>query len=219
MSIALRAEYRACRMKSSQPASTTSETDVLATSGSLLERARRRDARAWEQLVELYTPLVYFWCRRGLLPDQDIADVVQEVFRAVVTGIDGFRRERPGDTFRGWLRTVTRSKIADHYRGHGMPQSIGGSDIQRRLDRLEAPDDEELNDPAEASAQQALLYRGFEAIRDEFQPQVWRSFWGTVVEGRAVGDVAAELDMRPGTVRVYKCRVSQRLRQALGDVE
>jgi RNA polymerase sigma-70 factor (ECF subfamily) len=191
----------------------------LATSGSLLERARRRDAGAWEQLVELYTPLVYYWCRRGLLPDQDVADVVQEVFRAVVTGIDGFRRDRPGDTFRGWLRTITRSKISDHFRGKDCADAIGGSQMQRRLDLLPAPDDDEVDDPAEVSAQQSLLQRGLEAIRGEFEPQVWQAFWRTAVESRDVSDVAAELNMRPGTVRVYKCRVSQRLRQVLGDVE
>jgi len=39
-----------------------------------------------------------------------------------------------------------------------------------------------------------------------------------VVEGRAAADVGADLDMRPGTVRVSKSRVLLRLRKELGDV-
>jgi RNA polymerase sigma-70 factor (ECF subfamily) len=48
---------------------------------------------------------------------------------------------------------------------------------------------------------------------------VWDAFWQVVVEEKSVADVAHSLKMRPGTVRVAKCRVLQRLRQQLGDVE
>src|SRR4051812_13633655 len=88
-------------------------SDALPTSRSLLALAKERDGPAWTRLVELYTPLVYFWCRRGPVQEQDIPDVVQDVFRSVVTGLASFRKQREGDTFRGWLRTITRSKISD----------------------------------------------------------------------------------------------------------
>jgi Transposase IS66 family len=41
--------------------------------------------------------------------------VRQEVFQTVARGIAGFRRDRPGDSFRGWLYTSTRSRLLDHY--------------------------------------------------------------------------------------------------------
>src|SRR5207249_4270036 len=75
-----------------------------ATSRSLLDRLKADDAAAWDRLVGLYAPLMSRWCRRWDLPEQDIADVLQEVFQAVATHIGGFRKERAGDTFRGWLR-------------------------------------------------------------------------------------------------------------------
>jgi RNA polymerase sigma-70 factor (ECF subfamily) len=37
------------------------------------------------------------------------------------------------------------------------------------------------------------------------------------IEGRATADVAADLGMQPGAVRVAKSRVLQRLRRELGD--
>src|SRR5262249_38820643 len=54
-----------------------------ATSRSLLERIKANDAAAWDQLVTLYGPLVFHWCRSWDLQDQDTADVCQEVFQAV----------------------------------------------------------------------------------------------------------------------------------------
>src|SRR2546429_459226 len=101
------------------------------TSPSLLARARANQPAAWEQLVDLYAPLVYHWCRRAALGPEDTADVFQEVFRAVARNLSDFRREREGDTFRGWLRTITRNKVRDHYRRHQEgPQAIGGTDAQ-----------------------------------------------------------------------------------------
>ena len=75
-----------------------------ATSPSLLRRVKKDDAAAWDRLVGLYAPLVYHWCRGADLPEQEIADVFQDVFQAVATHIADFRRDGANDTFRGWLR-------------------------------------------------------------------------------------------------------------------
>src|SRR5580698_9987695 len=86
---------------------------VTATSASLLELVKADDAAAWERLVGLYAPLVFYWCRRWDLQETDTADVFQEVFLSVATHIGGFRKDQPGGTFRGWLRTITRNKVLD----------------------------------------------------------------------------------------------------------
>src|SRR5438874_1656490 len=78
---------------------------------SLLERARGGDEDAWHQLMALYRPLVLFWCGRGAVPVDDAEDVVQEVFACVASNLVGFRGDRPGDTFCGWLRVVTRNQV------------------------------------------------------------------------------------------------------------
>jgi RNA polymerase sigma-70 factor, ECF subfamily len=193
---------------------------ALATSRSLLDCARHQDGQAWEKLVELYAPLVYFWCRRGQIAEQDIADVVQEVFRAVVVNIGSFRKEQPGDTFRGWLRIVTKSKLSDFYRRQSRtPPAAGGTDAHCRLQQVPAEMDLDGGDDADAPVEQALFQHGLEAIRQQFEPQTWEAFWRVVALQQPVAEVAQALAMRPGTVRVAKCRVLQRLRQQLGDIE
>ncbi len=99
-----------------------------ATSRGLLERVKVDDAAAWHRLVDLYAPLVYRWCRGFGLPEPDAADVFQDVFQAVASSIACFRKEKEGDTFRGWLRTITRNKIRDHFRIRGRePAGEGGT--------------------------------------------------------------------------------------------
>ena len=89
----------------------------LPTSLTLLDRVRGRDPAAWQRLVHLYGPLVQTWCRHWGVTGPDAEDVAQEVFQAVAAGVGEFRRDRPGDTFRGWLKGIVRHKLLDHLRG------------------------------------------------------------------------------------------------------
>jgi RNA polymerase sigma-70 factor (ECF subfamily) len=182
-------------------------------------RVRSRDQAAWERLVRLYTPLVYCWCRHGGLQAADAADVGQEVFQAVARNIDNFRRERPGDSFRGWLRTITRHKLADFYRERQAPViATGGTDaetlMQLAVDEILTPDP-----TSEAQEADLLVRRTIELIRGDFEERTWQAFWRVAVDGRPVADVALELGMTANAVYLAKGRVLRRLREELADLE
>jgi RNA polymerase sigma-70 factor (ECF subfamily) len=188
------------------------------TSGSLLERVKAGDPAAWERLISLYAPLVYNWSRNWDLQNQDIADICQEVFLSVVGHIATFRKEKKGDTFRGWLRTILRNKVHDHFRRLGQQgQGVGGTDAQRRFAQFSMPQSEEESRVADVE-ERALFHRALDLIRAEFEQRTWQAFWQTAIDGRAPKDVAADLGMSPGAVRVAKSRVLHRLREELGDV-
>jgi RNA polymerase sigma-70 factor (ECF subfamily) len=189
------------------------------TSRSLIERVRANEVSAWDHLVALYAPLVWHWCRQWDLQDQDAADVFQEVFLSVATHIGDFRKDRASDTFRGWLRIITRNKVHDYFRRRGHePGGAGGTDAQLRLSALPAPQTPEERSEADAKVESGLFFRALEGIKGEFEPRTWQAFWKTAVDGRAPKDVAVELSMSPGAVRVAKSRVLQRLRGELGDL-
>src|SRR5262245_31788094 len=95
---------------------------------------------AWERLTSLYAPLVYHWCRGMHLAEQDMPDVFQQVFQSVALHIQGFHSDRPGDTFRHWLRAITRNKVRDHFRRCAkQAQAAGGTDAQIYFSQLAAP--------------------------------------------------------------------------------
>jgi RNA polymerase sigma-70 factor (ECF subfamily) len=192
---------------------------VTGTSSSLLDRVKAREAEAWDRLVALYAPLVYHWCRRWDLREEDLADVFQEVFKTLLANIATFRKERPGDTFRGWLCRITRNKALDHFRRLRKGEAgAGGTQAWTRLSELPAPEAGEAADPEEAAAMRRLFLRALDLIRPEFEERTWQAFWRTAVEGRAPRAVALELSMTSGAVRVAKSRVLQRLREELGDL-
>jgi RNA polymerase sigma-70 factor (ECF subfamily) len=129
----------------------------------------------------------------------------------VARSIDGFRHDRPGDTFRGWLYSITRNKIRDRLRKAEAP-GVGGTDAQLRLAALPA-EDADPESPADPEGERALYMQAIEMIRGEFEPKSWQAFWRVTVDGRSAADVAAELGMSRNAVYLARSRILGRLRE------
>lgn len=186
------------------------------TSSSLLGRVRLHDEAAWERLVRVYGVRVLDWCRlASIRNEEDQLDVCQEVFRAVACNIDGFRHDRPEDTFRGWLRTITHSKIVDYARRRNrQPLAAGGSAARDQF--LAIPDCLPDSDSDIGNNERALLAgRVMALVRNEFEERTWQAFWLTMVEEKSPSIVAQALEMTPAAVRQAKSRVLRRLREEL----
>lgn len=188
------------------------------TSLTLLGRLRADEPDAWTRLVFLYGPLVRGWAARKGVVGADAEDVEQEVFRVVVGRLADFRRDRPGDSFRGWLFGVTRNVLlAHHRRAAQRPRAGGGTDFRERIDAIPDPAGDPADDDSPAD-RAALYHRGLELVRAEFEPKTWQMFWRHAVDGRTAPDVAAELGASSAAVRQAKSRVLRRLREELGDL-
>jgi RNA polymerase sigma-70 factor, ECF subfamily len=189
-----------------------------ATSKTLLQRLRANDSEAWRVMVRLYTPLVRHWATRGGVRGVDVEDVTQEVLQAAATHLQNFRRDKPGDSFRGWLRGITRNMVLQHFRRSGRnPRASGGTDALVQLQEVEdAANQDADEDPAEEL--DGLRRRALELVRSEFEERTWRAFWMTVVEGRAPADIAAEMGVTPTAIRMAKSRVLRRLKETFGDM-
>jgi RNA polymerase sigma-70 factor (ECF subfamily) len=188
-----------------------------ATPVTLLERVRAHDPEAWHRLVRLYRPLVLAWCTRGGVSASDAEDVAQEVFTAAAAALERFRHDRPGDTFRGWLRAITRNQILVLFRrSRGHAPAEGGSDAWHNLKAVVDP----LPGPGEDEAAELgrLYQRAAELVRGEFEERTWRAFELTVLEDRDTAEVARELHMTANNVRQAKSRVLRRLREEAGDL-
>lgn len=202
--------------------------DASRTSHTLIGRAKAREPAAWERLAKLYSPLVYYWCQESGLPQADLHDVFQDVFCALARDIDKFQPIE-GGSFRGWLRTITRNKVMDHFRKSGLdPIAFGGTDALNLFDQIPAAAQQLLTDNSsdhslgryaqnESEIHQSILCEALSNVRSSFTEQTWKAFWMVVIDGRETLAVAKDLNMRPGTVRVAKSRVLKRLRLEIGD--
>ena len=142
--------------------------------------------------------MVAYWCKHAGVQGQDADDLLQDVFQAVVKNLESFRREQAGQTFRGWLRGITRNKVRDYYRRRANePTAQGGTDAHLRLQQVA-----EAELPADTEDDLSALYRrALDSVRSEFEDKTWQAFWQTAVDNQAAADVAAELGMTSAAVR------------------
>lgn len=187
------------------------------TRPSLLLRMRNvEDAAAWEQFVEIYTPLVFGFCRNRGLQEADAADVAQDVMRAVSRSIGTFDYQPEKGTFRSWLFTVTRNKFnnfLEKRRHH--PQGTGETVVLEFLDAQPCPEKDETWD---VEYHRRLFEWACEQIRAEFNEKTWQAFWRASVNEESGEEVAKALGLSVGAVYIAKSRVRTRLRECVGAI-
>ena len=190
------------------------------TSHSLLRRAREYDTAAWERLTAVYSPLVYQWCRRSGLQSSDAADVVQEVFASVATSLDRFRKDRPEDSFRGWLWTIAKNKTRDHFRARARgAEAKGGTTAQLQLESLPENPPSDASDSTGEHLHSKLARRAVALMKTDFAENTWRAFWLTAVEHQPAASVAEQLDMTVAAVYMAKSRVLRHLRKEFAGLD
>lgn len=176
----------------------------------LLERLRLpANQEAWGRFVDLYTPLLFHWARSCGLQADDAADLVQDVFVALLEKLPAFNYD-PQKSFRAWLRTVTMNLWRDRQRAvatRPLPVGTGAVAEAAVPDPARVLEDEEYRS--------YLVSRALKLMQADFEPASWRAVWAHAVEGRSAPKVAAETGLSVAAVYCAKFRVLSRLRSEL----
>lgn len=182
---------------------------MLTTQITLLDRLRTPSNQdAWCRFVDLYTPLLFQWARRWGAKTEDAADLVQDVFTALLRKLPSFSYN-PQQSFRAWLRTVSGNLWRDRQRAaatRAIPGDAG------RIDELAVEADPSFEDEEYRSY---LVGRALQLMQADFKPVTWRAVWEHAILGRPAAAVAEELGLTPAAVSCAKFRVLSRLRQEL----
>lgn len=185
------------------------------TSSSLLYRARSHDPAAWEVICTLYTPLIHRWSARFGVPKHDMADVAQDVLLAVYRSFGGFRRDEPGQSFRGWLKTITWSKAMDLARTRvGRLQLHDAEAVNGLADPVADEPSQELDSEDES----VLLQKAFSIVRSDFPGWYTQAFDLLVLQERSTEEVANRLGKAKGAIWNAKSRILKELRLRFSDL-
>jgi RNA polymerase sigma-70 factor (ECF subfamily) len=183
----------------------------------LLQRALQQQPDAWDKLVNLYGPLVYRWCRRWGLQPKDAENVGQEVFVRVFQGLPRLRGDRPGDSFRAWLRQIVRNCCRDHARQQKrIAQPTGGNDALERM--AEVKDDDPELAVADREDNSVLHQQAVQLIRREFSDRDWTIFQRLVINDESPAAIASDLNASANAVYLVKSRVLRRLREEFAEL-
>src|SRR5262249_428439 len=111
------------------------------TRKSLLDRLKNwQDNESWQEFFNTYWRLIYGFAMHRGLTHQEAEDVVQETVVAVAKNIPGFQYDPANCSFKTWLLTETRSKIAREFEKRArqpVVQSTAAPDDSRATPLLE----------------------------------------------------------------------------------
>lgn len=188
------------------------DESIHSITSTLLSRARLGEREAWERLVDLYGPLVFYWCQKKGLSPENANDVSQEVFVAVSRKLPDYQHE----TFLGWLRTITHNKINDFWKKERrQPSAEGGSNNHQVILELPAQPEE----PSQEDQWESEQFFGLslmQAISSEFSPRDLQAFRRLVLDGKTPAEVAEELHITPNIVYLARSRILHCLREQAG---
>ena len=184
------------------------------TSLSLLDQLRvSNEEDAWGKLHRIYGPLVHKWLTKYDVQLSDADDLTQEVLLAVSRDISVFEHNgRPG-AFRSWLKGILLNRLRNFWRSRDRrPQASAGSDVDRRLDKLEDPASQITliwNKEHDNHVLRSLL----SIVEPHFEAKTCAAFRMMTLEGKKPNVVAEQLGVSLNAVFIAKSRVLSRLRQ------
>ncbi len=164
------------------------------------------DAADWQQLNDVYGPLLGAWLARAGVPASDRDDVIQEVLMVVVRRVSEFEHRGPG-AFRAWLRGILANHTKKFFRTRHDSPAVD-------LDQL-IGDDTALSRVWDREHDEHLAARALCAVEGDFAPATWAAFRRQVIDGLPPAEVAAELGLSLNAVILAKSRVLKRLRAEL----
>ena len=196
------------------------KSPVPETRNSLILRLPdQRDIEAWDQFVSIYEPLVYRLARAKGFQDADAREVVQEVLVAVCRAVDRWEPDAEKGRFRDWLFRIARNLMINIATRRKYKSIASGDSNLSEL--LEARAEQSCSDSSEFDLEyrREVFRWASEQVREQVMETTWQAFWLTSIESKPLKEVALELKMSVGAVKVARSRVFARLRRIVKEFE
>ncbi len=183
------------------------------TRSTLLIRIRDpAETKAWGEFVALYEPLLTAYVRRRGLGEEDVRDVVQDVFARLVKSLPEFSLARHRGRFRTWLWQVCQSALCDWARRRRR-QSRAEDVWLKRLSDTPPSGASDSDAEWERLHRRRILSFALERVRARSQPASWACFEGHLLQRKPSAQVARELGCSANAVNINCSRILDRIRR------
>jgi len=196
--------------------------DLIPTRYSLLSRMQdREDQDSWKDFFDTYWRLIYSFAIKSGLTDAEAQDVVQETVISVAKDIEKFKRDRTLGSFKGWLRNLTRWRIADQFRKRTRSVLAGNnlSTPSTNPDEIAGPVNAELEAIWEKDWQANLLEAAMERVKPRVREEHYQMFDLNVVRQWPANKVARTLEVSVAQVYLAKHRILALLKKEVRMLE
>ena len=190
--------------------------ELLATRASLLARLKNwGDQASWQTFFDTYWKLIYSVAIKAGLDAAAAQDVVQETVLSVAQNIGRFQYDPNRGSFKNWLLTVTRSRIADQFRKRLPLANLGAADADPSrtalLERIPDPAGSALESLWEVEWKTHIAETALRQIKRRIPQEQYEIFDLYVLENWPAARVAKALGVSIAKVYVVKHRINRLL--------
>ena len=194
------------------------EAPLLETRSSLIQRLKATiNGESWEEFFHTYWELIYNVARRAGLSEADAQDIVQETILKVHNSLDRFEYNRKRGTFKGWLRTVTRSRLNDFFKKQqrrpalNQPLEVAADELQN----LEDPEGPEIEKIWDEEWNRNLIQAALSRTKKLSSPKQFQIFKCHYIDEWTVRETCRTLGVNAAQVYMAKQRVGKIFREAV----
>lgn len=191
---------------------TQNRDSFLPTRPTLLAHLKNTsDQASWNDFFNTYWKLIYGLAIKSGLNDEEAKDVVQETLISVSKAIAEFEYNPEVCSFKTWLRTIIRRRIADQFRKRPR-ESLANDSLQSvetttsPIDKIPDAQDEPVDTIWEEEWQKTVIDVALERLKRRLSAEQYQIFYLSVVKQLAPREVARSLNVSVGRVYLVKHR-------------
>jgi len=188
------------------------DPQLLETRSSLINRLKATiNGESWEVFFNTYWELIYSVARRAGLSEADSQDIVQETILKVHKSLDRFQYNRKRGSFKGWLRTITRSRLTEHFKKQQRQPATQQprEDEEDPLANLADPQEPELDRIWGEEWSRSLIQRALAFLKQQVSLKQYQIFKCYCIDEWSVKEVCDALDVNAAQVYMAKKRIGK----------
>lgn len=170
---------------------------------------------AWRDFCAIYDGLIQGWLARQGVQPADADDVRQESMATVFKEIGSFEHSGRTGAFRRWLRNIVSNRLRRLWDKKSNQRKKEGVELSVLADQL-ADDSSRLSAVWDHEHDIYVIDKILDSLTNQFPQQSIRVFRKVAIQGENDRQIADELGITLGALRVAKHRVLKAVKQAAG---
>ncbi len=199
------------------------DNPLFETRKSLLLRLKdHQDQQGWLEFFDTYWRMIYAFCLKAGLSEEESEDVVQDTMVSVARQMPEFQYDPAKGRFKAWLLTLVRRRIVDQHR-----RESRWNRIVSKSRPIESSTGTETFDPADPKRPDLeslwdsewegnLIHRALKQVRQQVSEKQYLMYEMHVLREVPISTVVSNLQTSAMSVYMAKHRVGKLLRAELG---
>jgi RNA polymerase sigma factor, sigma-70 family len=191
--------------------------ELIPTRASLINRLKDlEDQKSWQDFYDIYSRLILKLAKKAGLSDAEAHDVLQETVVTVARHMPTFKYDPSLGSFKSWLFTMTRWRIADEFRKrdpalHNNPVTATATGT-RAVEKVPDPAINGLDQLWNQEWENSLVQAAIQRVKRKIDPEKYQIFDLYVNKNWAPEKVATMFQVPVNQVYLAKHRIVEMIR-------